>query len=130
MRDVALDRKEQTENNFAAIQDADQLVPRGFVVIDFYQFCEKVGWLNARHRANAMRDRPCCANNKKPFVPSAVGTSRCAGCIHSKSAVRCDKTRSRSKSSVIIGRGGFVRAIWGVNVLKHMLGEGIDKKRG
>lgn len=41
MRDVACDRKEQTENNFAAIQDANQLVPRGFIMIDFYQFCKK-----------------------------------------------------------------------------------------
>ena len=46
MRDVACNRKEQTENNFAAIQDADQLVPRGFIVIDFYQFYGKVSWLN------------------------------------------------------------------------------------
>lgn len=41
MRDVACNRKEQTENNFAAIQDADQLVARGFIVINFYQFCAK-----------------------------------------------------------------------------------------
>jgi hypothetical protein len=46
MRDVACNRKEQTENNFAAIQDADQLVPRGFIVINFYQFYEKVSRLN------------------------------------------------------------------------------------
>ena len=68
---------------------------------------------------NVMRDQPCCANNKKPFVPSAVGMSRCAGCIHPKRDIRCNKTRSRSKSSVVIGRGGFERAIWGVKVLKH-----------
>jgi hypothetical protein len=42
MRDVAYSRKEQTENNFATIQDADQLVPRGFIVIKFYQFYDKV----------------------------------------------------------------------------------------
>lgn len=41
MRDVVRDRKEQTENDFAAIQDADQLVPRSFIVINFYQFYEK-----------------------------------------------------------------------------------------
>jgi hypothetical protein len=41
MRDVACNRKKQTENNFAAIQDADQLVTRGFIVINFYQFYEK-----------------------------------------------------------------------------------------
>ena len=41
MRDVASDRKEQTENNFAAIQDAYQLVARRFIVINFYQFYEK-----------------------------------------------------------------------------------------
>jgi hypothetical protein len=54
-RDVACNRKEQSENNFAAIQDADQLVPRGFIVINFYQFyVEKVGWLNAsRSEGNA-----------------------------------------------------------------------------
>jgi hypothetical protein len=46
MRDVACNRKEQTENNFAAIQDADQLVPRGFIVIDFYQFYGKISWLS------------------------------------------------------------------------------------
>jgi hypothetical protein len=45
MRDVACSRKEQTENNFAAIQDADELVPRGFIVIKFYQFCDKVNQL-------------------------------------------------------------------------------------
>jgi hypothetical protein len=42
MRGVARSIKEQTENNFAAIQDADQLVPRGFIVINFYQFYDKV----------------------------------------------------------------------------------------
>ena len=40
MRDVACSREQPTENNFAAIQDADQLVPRGFIVIKFYQFYE------------------------------------------------------------------------------------------
>jgi hypothetical protein len=46
MRDVAC-KKGQTENNFAAIQDADQLVPRSFIMINFYQFYEKVSWVNA-----------------------------------------------------------------------------------
>ena len=41
-RYLACNKKEQTENNFAAIQDADQLVPRGFIVINFYQFYENV----------------------------------------------------------------------------------------
>ena len=40
MRDVACSTEQPTENNFAAIQDADQLVPRGFIVIKFYQFYE------------------------------------------------------------------------------------------
>lgn len=45
MRVVACSRKVQTENNFAAIQDADQLVPRGFIVIKFYQFYDKTSVL-------------------------------------------------------------------------------------
>jgi len=36
MRDIAWSREEQTKNDFAAIQDADQLVSRGFIVINFY----------------------------------------------------------------------------------------------
>ena len=41
MRDAACNRQEQTENNFATIQDADQLVARGFIVINFYQLYGK-----------------------------------------------------------------------------------------
>lgn len=66
-----------------------------------------------------------------PLLPSPSGISRCFSFNQPKSAIRCDKTRSRSRSSVVIGRGGTARATCGVNVLPEVIGiecEGKAKK--
>jgi hypothetical protein len=60
---------------------------------------------------------PCCANMRKPLLPSPCGMSRCFSSIHPNNAIRWDNTRSRSRSSAVTGRGGTIRATCGVNVL-------------
>ena len=54
---------------------------------------------------------------RNPLLPSPSGISRWVSSIQPKSAIRCERTRSRSRSSAVTGRGGTRRATWGVNVL-------------
>lgn len=66
-----------------------------------------------------MRTLPCWANIKNPRASGPSGTSRCFSSIHPKSAIRWPIIRSRSRSSVVIGRGGSASASCGVNVLEN-----------
>ena len=62
---------------------------------------------------------PCSANIKNPLLPSPSGISRCFSSNQPNRAIRCDSTRSRSRSSVVIGRGGLACFNWGVKVLEQ-----------
>ena len=64
---------------------------------------------------------PCWANMRNPSLPSPSGTSRCVGCIQPNRPILWDKIRSRSRSSVVTGRGGTVRASCGEKVLGRIV---------
>jgi hypothetical protein len=127
--------RRRTEDDLAAVEHADELVPRCLVMVDLEDFCA-CQCQSCMHTQNPSRTAaPCSAKSRKPPAlssppapppsseedgGSASGRSRWRGRSQPrKSAIRCASTASRARSSDVTGRGGTAAAICGVNVLRE-----------
>jgi hypothetical protein len=107
---------ERTKDDFTAVQYTYKLVPRCLVMVDLEQLFLP-GMLVRDISEQTKPWIPCCANMRKPLLPSPSGTSRCFSSIQPNKAIRWASTRSRSRSSVVICLLGTARTTCGVNVL-------------